>query len=146
MIQIRHGIFETNSSSTHSLNICTRQEWNDWKEGKLLYNPYESEFIDNYLLSEEKKQTKLREYYDTKVKKDFYKDFNNLTKEELSKLMMKAIQDKFIFPDLNKLEDNDYFTYDAYWDRNDELEGYSEYYTSKSGDEIVIFGEYGYDG
>lgn len=146
MIQIRHSTFETNSSSTHSLNICTRQEWNDWREGKLLYNPYEEKFIDNYLLSEEKKQAKLREYYDTEIKKEYYKDFPDLTKEELSKLMMMAVQDNFIFQDLSGLEDNDYYTYDAYWDRNDELEGYSEYYTSKAGDEIVIFGEYGYNG
>lgn len=145
MIQIRHSTFETNSSSIHSLNICTRQEWDAWREGKLLYNPYEDEFIDNYLLSDEKKQSKLREYYDTKIKKDYYKDFNDLTKEELSKLMMSAVQARFIFQDLSELEDNDYWTYDAFWDRNENLEGYSANYTSESGDKIVIFGEYGYD-
>ena len=36
MKQIRYGIFETNSSSTHCLILCTKEEWNDFQEGKLL--------------------------------------------------------------------------------------------------------------
>ena len=96
MKQIRIGEFETNSSSTHSLNICTIDEWNDWISGKLLFNPYKKKFIDS--------------------------GSNNPGK-------------------------GDYYTYDEYWDDlNEYLEGYDEHYTSKSGDEIVIFGAYGYNG
>ena len=150
MIQIREGLFETNSSSTHSLNICTNQEWLDWKAGKLLYNPYENSFIDNYLLSDDKKMDRLRDYYNTSVKKSFYKEFQDLTKIEIQELMMKAIEDGFIFKNMAELEDNSdnsgWFTYDGYWNNNDELEGYVEHYTSELGDEIVIFGEYGYSG
>lgn len=36
--QIRMGVFETNSSSTHSLVVCTREEFNKWKSGELLYD------------------------------------------------------------------------------------------------------------
>lgn len=36
--EIRRNVFETNSSSTHSLSICTEQEFEDWKAGKLLYD------------------------------------------------------------------------------------------------------------
>lgn len=28
MIQVRHGIFETNSSSTHAIVVCTEQKYN----------------------------------------------------------------------------------------------------------------------
>ena len=147
MIQIRNNIFETNSSSTHSLNICTKQEWLDWKAGNLLYNPYEDSFIDNYLLSDDKKMDRLKEYYNTLVKKSFYKEFQDLNKIEIQELMMKAVEDGFIFKSVSELENNnDWFTYDKYWEYNDELEGYVENYTSESGDEIVIFGEYGYNG
>ena len=37
-ITMRAGVFETNSSSTHSLVICTQKEFSDWKDGSLLYD------------------------------------------------------------------------------------------------------------
>ena len=36
MKQIRHSVFETNSSSTHSLTICTKGEYAKWKKGELV--------------------------------------------------------------------------------------------------------------
>jgi hypothetical protein len=36
MKQIRFGVFETNSSSTHSLTICTSEEWEQFLDGKLV--------------------------------------------------------------------------------------------------------------
>ena len=39
MIQIRYNCFETNSSSTHSINICTNQQYKDWKNNSnIFYN------------------------------------------------------------------------------------------------------------
>ena len=37
MKQIRKNVFETNSSSTHTLAICTEDEYKDWQDGKLLF-------------------------------------------------------------------------------------------------------------
>lgn len=37
---IRRNVFETNSSSTHSITICSKQEFEDWKNGKLVYDSY----------------------------------------------------------------------------------------------------------
>ena len=37
-IQIRQGVFETNSSSTHSITMCTKSEFDEWREGKLYRN------------------------------------------------------------------------------------------------------------
>lgn len=152
MIQIRNSVFETNSSSTHSLNICTKQTWLDWKEGKLLYCPYSNRFIDNYLLSEDKKMARLKEYYETKVKKEFYKEFQDLSKTEIQRLMMSAVSEGYIFEPSNEVEDDDsnhcdFYTYDGYWKYyDDHLESYVVDYETESGDEIVIFGKYGYDG
>lgn len=36
--QIRLGVFETNSSSTHSICICSDEEWEGFKSGKLAVN------------------------------------------------------------------------------------------------------------
>lgn len=41
MKTVRIGCFETNSSSSHSLHIFTREEWDKFENGKLLYNLYE---------------------------------------------------------------------------------------------------------
>ena len=38
MINIRFGTFETNSSSTHSLCICTEDEYEKWKNGEMVYD------------------------------------------------------------------------------------------------------------
>ena len=37
-IQIRQGVFETNSSSVHSITICTQNEFDDWRNGKVYRN------------------------------------------------------------------------------------------------------------
>lgn len=31
---IRFGMFETNSSSTHTLVVCTKEEYDAWRKGK----------------------------------------------------------------------------------------------------------------
>ena len=35
---IRQGVFETNSSSTHSLTICSGEEYSKWENGELYWN------------------------------------------------------------------------------------------------------------
>ena len=91
--QIRRNVFETNSSSTHSITMCSRAEYERWKSGELLLS-----------------------WGDTFVK----------ASEE------------------NK-EDEDNETYDEYWE-DEYLETYEDSYITKSGEEIIAFGKYGYDG
>ena len=42
---IRYGVFETNSSSVHSLCVCTKEEYEKFKKGDLVLDTYESELI-----------------------------------------------------------------------------------------------------
>ena len=37
MKQIRRGVFETNSSSVHSLTMCSGEEYKKWSDGEVLY-------------------------------------------------------------------------------------------------------------
>ena len=37
-MQIRQGVFETNSSSVHSITMCTQNEFDDWRNGKIYRN------------------------------------------------------------------------------------------------------------
>lgn len=36
--QIRQNVFETNSSSVHSLTICSEEDFKKWENGKLVYD------------------------------------------------------------------------------------------------------------
>ena len=40
MLQIRQGVFETNSSSVHAIAICTQDEWNKLQSGEYLVNEW----------------------------------------------------------------------------------------------------------
>ena len=57
MIQIRKNIFETNSSSSHSLVFCDNDTWNKFVQGKLYYNVlsrYHPEYLKKYPLEKYK--------------------------------------------------------------------------------------------
>ena len=43
--QIRCGVFETNSSSVHSLTMCMESDYNKWKNGELIWDRWDEELI-----------------------------------------------------------------------------------------------------
>lgn len=43
--QIRRGTFETNSSSTHSLTMCSDDEFRKWENGEILYDKGNKVFV-----------------------------------------------------------------------------------------------------
>ena len=43
--QIRRGVFETNSSSCHSLTMCTQSDYDRWKNGELIYEYWDGKLI-----------------------------------------------------------------------------------------------------
>lgn len=91
-VQIRQGVFETNSSSTHSITIVTEKEWDRFVNGELV--------LDYRELVEVTDENKNDEDFET------YEDFSN----------------------------------------NEYLEHYITYFTTPSGDKMVAFGKYGYNG
>lgn len=133
MIQIRHNVFETNSSSTHSITMCLKSEYTEWKKDKLY-------FVDCY-----------------SVENKF------VTWEELIKLIKKPFSPiKMDVDDIEEIESNhnsgkdelvddmladyDVFTYSSWCDhKHPELERYSSTFTTPKGEEICAFGYYGED-
>ena len=45
MFSIRKNVFETNSSSTHSLCICTADEYEKFRDGETVYDSYNDELV-----------------------------------------------------------------------------------------------------
>ncbi len=118
-IAIRRGVFETNSSSTHSISICSKEEYDKWKAGELLYD-------DNYRAE---KQFITREEAIKKLKESkYYKDLDYSNKDDLDEA----------------LEEKEFKTLEKYFDNN--LESFEKTFTTKSGEVIIAFGLYGYDG
>ena len=52
--QIRRGVFETNSSSTHSLTIVSQEEYDKWKKGEMLIHAWDEELISKDDIPEDK--------------------------------------------------------------------------------------------
>lgn len=45
-IQARRGVFETNSSSVHTITLCTDSDFEAWKNGTKIYDRYAEALID----------------------------------------------------------------------------------------------------
>lgn len=43
--QVRRNVFETNSSSVHSLTMCTQSDYDKWKDGELIYDYWDGKLI-----------------------------------------------------------------------------------------------------
>ena len=122
MIQVRQGVFETNSSSTHSITMCTKNEFNEWVGGKVYRN--DGSWYDS-----------------TSVLKD--KDF--LTYDEAIELIKSS---KYYEPMKEDENVDDYFKeYRIY-----SYDNWGEYfetdvtnYTTPNGEEIVAVCYYGCD-
>ena len=127
--QIRLGVFETNSSSTHTLTICSKSDFEKWKRGELLLDEYSDKFIDVEKASEKD----LESYYNS-IKKPYYKNYKDLDDDE-----RKSIKNEYMKNEVSGI------TYED-WKDDDYLETYSKGYKTENGDEVVVFGKYGYDG
>ena len=85
-IQVRNGLFETNSSSVHSLVMCSDSDFEKWKNGELVFDRGGDKLVSiddpEYLKWKEdfeKHQTEDPDYYDDYCYRDYlsYEDFND---------------------------------------------------------------------
>lgn len=73
--QLRKGVFETNSSSTHTLTIFKKDAWENYKNGEdVFYNIWETTFVTKNEIENSKDY---KEYI-----KECVPDFENMDKEE----------------------------------------------------------------
>lgn len=121
MKQIRRALFETNSSSVHTLVIVPSEDYNKWKNNEIVYVECQNRFID---------YEDLRAfYYDEKLCD--HNDCKDCMRNEKICARTDYWTDQIM-------------TYEGYF--SDEfMEDYEEEYKTKSGDEITIFGYYGHD-
>ena len=155
MKNTRHNVFETNSSSVHSLTIVSKDEFDALQNCDLLLE-YRSLIPVEKAYQETMEELAKFEDSMSEAYKASYK--NDLTleafKEELKKFDCYSLtygqrEDAAS----ETIENNrqailaalpeDYETYESYG--GDMYETFCESYTTKSGDEVVAFGYYGHD-
>lgn len=115
--QIRFGIFEANSSSTHNLFMCSKDDFENWKLGRLYFNSDSETFST-------------REEVIKKLKDFFWDCVIDWENEE-------AV-DAFI--DFSET----FYTYDGFF-QNNYYETFCKE-REFSGTNVVAFGYYGWDG
>ena len=121
---VRFGTFETNSSSTHSMVIMSKEEKNKWKNGELFRCRYGDNFI------EKKDADKIIQSLKEQYAKNYKVDISEIEIEDIK------YKDDFYedFP----------LTFDEYDDWMD-LEMDENYYVTKNGEELIIMCWYGED-
>lgn len=122
--QIRRGVFETNSSSTHSLTMCSGDEYDKWKNGKVLFWQWQDKFAAKEDIIEELQNARYR--YSNELK---YPDVNWEDEDEVNDIFSEE-----------KIQ-----TYEEFFDNYD-FETFENSYKTPNGEEVVAFGYYGYDG
>ena len=121
--QIRRGVFETNSSSTHSLTMMMKSDYERWENENLyMYQGRGWSWDTNKPVTN---CFYTREEAVDFVKNSKYHDANDEVDETY-------------------LIDMDFIPFD--YEGSEYLEGFYEEFTTPSGETIVAFGEYGYDG
>ena len=121
MIKIRSNVFETNSSSTHSITMCMGDTFLKWMNGELLFNRYTSEFlsVDDVLAS---------------IAKEYSESSANALAE------MRSDEKEFLY----NLMDYDWYSY-TNWQEEIYYEHFTDTYKTPSGDTVYAFGYYGSD-
>ena len=143
IVQVRSGVFETNSSSTHSLNICTKSDYDRWVNDKNIV------FIgDSYLVGA--KDFGGREFVTKSEIIDYLKKKNESITEEDDKFPETISEyferDEDDWYSISPASEDGIYDSDTYELDNEELESYTQEFTTPSGDEMVAFGTYGYRG
>ena len=133
IFQVRPNVFETNSSSTHSLNICTEEEFDNWKNdpnicfiGDAWGDFHPKNFDGRKFVTQEEINQRAKEANEKDERNDYPEDMFAPTDEWYG----------------TAAQENDIKTYEM-WREPEYLDIYSEHFTTPSGDRMVAFGEYG---
>lgn len=121
--QIRHGVFETNSSSTHSLAMCSNDEFEKWSRGEVLYWGDKDKFA-------------AREEIMAELRTMRYSWNNKLIYGDVDWDDEDAVYDVFC--------DERIKTYNDFFDDYD-YNTYAHSYTTPGGEKVIAFGYYGYN-
>ena len=126
---IRSNVFETNSSSMHTLTFTKKDKYKDWENGKMFFDEWNEKLITR----KEALERALKKYnMDCLLNGKDTLRIDDVSESEQDELIKNYAG--------NVCTMNEYFD-------DDELESYDEEYTPEGSDvTVVAFGKYGFDG
>lgn len=139
MIKVRRDTFETNSSSTHTITIVSKEEYEGWGEGRYLYERWSDKLVPARQLSETEKMIAQEEYESNK--KAYWQSW-----DEMDEYARSQVYAEYAAKQMG--DSRDLMTQKQYYEWCGErgMETSCTSYTTPSGDSIVAFGYGGYDG
>ena len=129
--QIRRGVFETNSSSVHSLTMCMKSDYDRWESGNLFLFTGSGWCYPDYNEPE-------KNHFYTREEAIAFEKTNKYGSEDTD------WTDEYTVNEI--LHENEFYDYDYFWDEY--CEGYETFentMTTTNGEEVVSFGYYGHD-
>ena len=146
---IRRNTFETNSSSTHSITMCTESDFDKWKNGELYYNSDDGMFYNN---EERNKLIKKRIIYNKATYNNGTYTYKDVTVNDIDELYTEENIDEITDEDVENYIEEDFEYYDLPVSYEEWLSFYGDAYaqfkssyTTDSGEKIIAFGYYGYN-
>lgn len=128
MRQIRRGVFETNSSSVHTLTMCMKEAYDKWCDGDAyLFDGFSSSY-------DTPNPPKPGSIYTIEECIEFLKTYKHLPEEV-------DWGDTEYITEL--LEENEFYSVDDY---GADFEWFEEEFTTPNGETVIAFGYSGYDG
>ena len=149
IFQVRQGVFETNSSSTHTLTICSKDDFDKWEHGDVFWldNDWGKLQTGKSFVTPEELEELTEKYNEEEQKRidagDEYAKVLDMNKVLNERRDYDSWEDSYWDTERSALEA---YTMDDWYQRNGDLETYERTFTSPSGDEMVAFGAFGYDG
>lgn len=156
LFQIRPCVFETNSSSTHTLNIGTEDEYRAFCKGEAyVIDSYSTDFMnclparESQIYTRDEVQEAIEKYaviYKEKHENDSW--YHPIDIHMLEDAYGEYEGDEAY--DINQERQDERYCLDIMtvddFNKRYELEYYTQDFTTPSGDKMVAFGYYGYDG
>lgn len=131
--QIRYGMFESNSSTTHCIWMTSREKYEKYEQGGYLYDG------NDYGWKNKKAVPKNGEIYSREevieMIKNNYKDYEPFNEDEMDEDEIKDEWDDIIW-------EAEFVSEEAI--ENQDFETFYDSYRTPNGEEVVAFGYYGY--
>lgn len=132
--QIRYGIFESNSSTTHCIWMTSREKYEKYEQGGYLYDG------SSYGWKNKEAAPKKGEIYSRKevieMIKNNYEDYEPFNEDEMDEDEIIDCWDEII-------SETEFISEEIL--ENQQFETFYDSYRTPSGEEVVAFGYYGYN-
>lgn len=136
MISVRKNVFETNSSSTHSITMCSENEYDKWKSGELFYKRWDEKFYTKEQIIEKAKARKKECMEKQEKGESIYRYEEKYLQAETDEELYKV-----------EYDEDEYQNFEDFWNYVEcEYETFEDSYTTESGEKIIVFGYHGYNG